>query len=86
MTVLEEGSRPISFRLSAEEYREAKRIAQMASGHGKIKNDSVSTLAKACLFVRINEWRQIEYQQEAERLRDEALKARGVAPQGYSNV
>ncbi len=40
----------------------------MVSSHGKkIRNDSVNTLAKACLFVRINEWREIEYHQEIER-------------------
>lgn len=66
-------SRTVTFRLSAEEYNEAKRIAQMASSHGKIRNDSVNTLAKACLFVRINEWRRIEYQQEVEKAK-EALR------------
>jgi hypothetical protein len=68
-------SKVIAFRLAPEEYKEAKRIAQMASSHGKIRNDSVNTLAKACLFVRINCWKQIEFQQEAERLREEELKA-----------
>lgn len=82
----EGGSKLVAFRLSAEEYKEAERIAQMASGHGKIKNDSVNTLARACLFVRINEWKQIEYQQEVERARAEALQRRGIPPQGYSNV
>lgn len=66
-------SRTVTFRLSAEEYTEAERIAQMASSHGRIRNDSVNTLAKACLFVRINEWRRIEYQQEVEKAK-EALR------------
>jgi len=47
--------------------REAERIAVMTSSHGKIRNDSMNTLnplAKACLFVRINEWKR-ESQQEA---------------------
>jgi transcription initiation factor TFIIIB Brf1 subunit/transcription initiation factor TFIIB len=46
---------------------EAKRITEIASKHGLLKNDSVNTFAKACLFVRINEWKQIEFQREEER-------------------
>ena len=80
---MEDESKVISFRLSPEEFKEAERIAQLASSHGKIRNDSVATLAKACLFVRINEWKQIEALQKVIEERDEALKARSVPAQGY---
>lgn len=71
-------SRTVTFRLSAEEYNEAERIAQIASSHRKIRNNSVNTLAKTCLFVRINEWRHIEYQQEVEKAQ-EALRTRNIS-------
>ena len=51
----------VSFRLTPEEFKEAERIAAKASDHGTVRNSSVNTLARACLFVRINEWKQIEY-------------------------
>lgn len=54
----------------------------MASSHGMLRNDSVNTLGKECLFERINEWKQIEFRQEAER-RKEALKSRNIPPSGY---
>jgi len=41
--------------LSLEEYEEAVRIASITSNSGKISNDSVAALEKACLFTRINE-------------------------------
>ena len=75
----------VSFRLTPEEYKEAEKIAALASSHGKISNDSVAALAKACLFVRINEWRQIEFTQQAIAEREEALKSRNIPNQdcGY---
>jgi len=33
-----------------EEFKEAERIASLASSHEKIRNDSVAALAKACLL------------------------------------
>jgi len=81
----------VIFRLTSEEYREAKRIAEIAAKHGMLKNDSVNTFAKACLFAtclfaRINEWKQIEFQQEAERKRGEALKAHDIPAEGFQRV
>jgi hypothetical protein len=59
--MFESASVPIVlFRLSADRYWEAERIAERASHYGKISNDSVNalnTLAKVYLFVRINEWK-----------------------------
>ncbi len=81
--MVEEESKVISFRLSLDEYTEAERIASLTSNAGKIRNDSVATLAKACLFTRINEWKQIEALQKAIEERDEALKARNIPQQGY---
>jgi len=66
-----------------EEYKEAERIAALASSHGKISNDSVAALAKACLFVRINEWKQIEFVQKAIEERDQALEAHNIPSTGY---
>ena len=71
--MVEDKSKIVSFRLRAEEFKEAERIASLASTHGKIRNDSVATLAKACLFVRINEWKQIEFTQQAINERDSGL-------------
>jgi hypothetical protein len=51
-----------------------------------LKNDSFNTLAKACLFVRINEWKQIEFQHEAEKKREEALKERGFPTEGFQRI
>ena len=75
----------ISFRLSLKEFKEAQRIASLVSIAGKIPNDRVATLAKACLFVRINEWILIEAMEKAIEERDEALKGstRTIPPAGY---
>jgi hypothetical protein len=54
------GSKVVSFRVSAEEYRHFRRIAGILSHHKKIKNDSVGTLARAFTFVKVNEFIQIE--------------------------
>jgi hypothetical protein len=79
--MVEDKSKIVSFRLSAEEFKEAERIASLASTHGKIRNDSVAILAKACLFVRINEWKQIEFTQETINERDVALKSHNLPTQ-----
>jgi len=42
-----ESTPAVIFRLTSEEYREPKRIAEIAAKHGMLKNDSVNTLAKA---------------------------------------
>jgi hypothetical protein len=78
-----EDSKVVSFRLNREEYKEAERIASITSHAGKISNDSVAALAKACLFTRINEWKQIEALQKATEERDAALKTRNVPTQGF---
>jgi len=70
-------------RLTTEEFKEAERIASLASNAGKIPNDRVATLAKACLFVRINEWKHIEAMQKAIAEREEALKSGNIPNQGY---
>jgi hypothetical protein len=75
---IEEDSRVVSFRLSRDEYKECERIASITSHAGKISHDSVAALAKACLFTRINEWKNIEAIQKAIEERDEALKARNI--------
>jgi hypothetical protein len=47
-----------------------------------MRNDGVGTLAKALLFVKINEFLEIERVQKAIDERGEALKARNVPQQG----
>jgi hypothetical protein len=79
---MKEDFKQVSFRLTPEEHKEAQRIASITSHAGKISNDSVSALAKACLFTRINEWKYIELMQKAIEECDEALKARNVPTTG----
>ena len=59
-----EESKQISFRVAAEEYGHIKRIAGLLAENGKIRNNSVGTLAKALVFVKINEFIQIELMQK----------------------
>ena len=73
----------VSFKLSLEEYEEAVRIDSITSHAGKISNDSVAAIAKACLFMRINEWKNIEAMQKAIEERDEALKSHNLPQQGF---
>jgi hypothetical protein len=40
----------------------------MAAMRGMFKGSSMNTLAKACLFVRIDEWKQIDFQLEGRRI------------------
>jgi len=74
----DEKSQIVPFRLTAEEYKEAERIALITSRAGKISNDSVASLAKACVFTRINEWKNIEAMQKAIEEREAALKSRNI--------
>ena len=46
----------------------------------------MNTLAKACLFVRIDEWKQIDFQQEAEKKREEEMKAHGIPAEGFQRI
>jgi hypothetical protein len=63
-----ENSKIISFRVSPEEYAHLERIAAVLAEKGKIKNDSVNTLVKAFMYVKVNEFIQLGLlQKEAER-------------------
>ena len=55
----------INFRVSEEEYKQFKRIAAILNSSGKIRTDSVGSLARALCFVKINEFIQIEQMQQA---------------------
>ena len=57
--------RIINFRVSEAEYKEFERIAAILNREGKIRSDTVSSLARALCFVKINEWIQIELMQKA---------------------
>ncbi len=48
--MVEDESKIVSFRFTAEEFKNTERIASLASRHGKIRNDTVTTLAKVCLM------------------------------------
>ena len=66
-----EDTRQISFRVTEDEYKHFEKIA------------GVATLAKALMFIKINEFIQIELMQKDIDARDEALKARNVPAQGH---
>jgi len=83
IVIMPEEMKQVLFRLTLDEYKEAERIASITSNAGKISSDSVAALAKACLFTRINEWKQIEAMQKAIEERDAALKTRNVPTQGF---
>ena len=55
----------INFRVSEEEYRQFKRIAGILNSAGKIRTDSVGSLARALCFMKINEYIQLELMQKA---------------------
>ena len=55
----------INFRVTETEFREFERIAAILNREGKIKSDSVGSLARALCFVKINEFIQIELMQKA---------------------
>ena len=61
----EENRRIINFRVNEAEYKEFERIATILNREGKIRNDSVASLARALCFVKINEFIQIEQMQQA---------------------
>jgi hypothetical protein len=77
-----EDTKQISFRVTQEEYNVFERIAGLLAEKGKIRNGGVGTLAKALLFMKINEFLEIERVQKAIDERGEALKARNVPQQG----
>lgn len=54
--------------------------------NGKIRNNSVGTLAKALVFVKINEFIQIELMQKEVNEREEALEARKSPQQAHGYV
>jgi hypothetical protein len=53
---MSEESKQISFRVSSEDYKQIKRIAELLAENGKIRNNGVGTLAKALVIVKINEF------------------------------
>ena len=57
--------RMINFRVTEAEYKQFERIATILNREGKIRNDSVASLARALCFVKINEFIQIELMQKA---------------------
>jgi hypothetical protein len=70
-------------RVSTEKYGHLERIAGILAQNGKSCNDGVGTLAKALVFVKVNEFIQIELMQKDIDAREESLKARNVPPQGF---
>jgi len=61
----EEKGKIIGFRVNDTEYNEFERIAAILNTEGKIRNDTVGTLARALCFVKINEFIQLEQMQIA---------------------
>ena len=57
-------SKLVAFRVSDTEYKQFERIAAILNSEGKIKSDSVGSLARAFCFVKINEFIQIELLQQ----------------------
>lgn len=84
--MVEEESKTVSFRVSAEEYRHMERIAGILSQNKQIRNDSVGAMAKALVFVKVNEFIQIELMQKDIDEREQALKARNIPTQGYGHL
>ena len=82
---MSEESKQISFRVSSEDYKQIKRIAELLAENGKILNNGVGTLAKALVFVKINEFIQIELMQKEANER-QALETRKTPPRDYGNV
>jgi uncharacterized protein Yka (UPF0111/DUF47 family) len=54
----------ISFRVPKKDYIQLERIARTLAENGKIRNESVNTLCKAFMYVKANEFKQIELMQE----------------------
>ena len=61
----EKGVKLMAFRVSLTEFKEFERIAAILNRKGKIRNDSVGSLARALCFVKINEFIQLEQMQIA---------------------
>ena len=55
----------INFRVSEDEYKEFERIAVILNREGKIRSDSVGSLARGLCFVKVNEFIHIELLQKA---------------------
>jgi hypothetical protein len=53
----------VQFRVSEQDYEEMSRIASLVFQKKLIKTNSVSSLAKACTFTQLNQFRAIENQQ-----------------------
>ena len=68
----------INFRVSEEEYKQFERIATILNSAGKIRTDSVGSLARSLCFVKINEFIQLELMQKAA---DENEKSNQQNPQ-----
>ncbi len=81
-----EDTKQISFRVTEEEYKHFERIAGILAENGKIRNNGVATLVKALVFVKVNEFIQIELMQKDIDEREQALKARNIPPQGYVHL
>ena len=60
-----EESKLVAFRVTEKEYKQFERISAILNSQGKIKSDSVGSLARALCFVKINEFIQIELMQKA---------------------
>jgi hypothetical protein len=81
--VMEDESKTISFRVSVDEYKQIERIAGILSDNKQIRNNRVGSLARAFLFVKVNEFLQVGQTQKTLDEREEALKARNVRTQGH---
>jgi len=64
----------MAFRVSLTEFKEFERIAAILNRKGKIRNDSVGSLARALCFVKINEFIQLELIQKAADEKDKKLQ------------
>jgi hypothetical protein len=62
----------IAFRVTQKEFEFLEEIAGFLASKGKIKNDSVNTLCKAFMYVKANEFKQIQLMQEEIESRERA--------------
>ena len=73
----ERRSDTISFRVTPSEYKQFERIAGILKQEGKIRNDTVGSLARALCFVKINEFIQIEMLQKLAEENEKKLQEMG---------
>src|SRR6266516_1957175 len=52
--MVEEKGKTIGFRVTDEEYKQFERIAAILNSAGKLRNDTVGSLARALCFVKLN--------------------------------